>query len=183
MNVFSHECNNHLMLGKFTVRSIRRHIIISINDENLLYNIQIILIVYLYKQGFPGGSAVKNLLAIRETWVQSLGWENPLEKGIATHSSFLAWRTLWTEEPDSPWGHKQSDMMSEQISLYIYTYIHIHTFSGLLIMHSRAAYVGVCVCVCIQPPKCCLEIGLANLVFLSLLDMWLKQNKIFCVRR
>ena len=126
---------------------------------------------------------VKNPPTIWESWVQSLGWENPLEKGIATHSSFLAWRTLWTEEPDSPWGHKQSDMMSEQISLYIYTYIHIHTFSGLLIMHSRAAYVGVCVCVRIQPPKCCLEIGLANLVFLSLLDMWLKQNKIFCVRR
>ena len=34
-----------------------------------------------------------------ETWVQSLGWENPLEKGIATHSSILAWRIPWTEEP------------------------------------------------------------------------------------
>ena len=42
---------------------------------------------------------VKNLPAMQETWVQSLGRENPLEKGIATHSSILAWRIPWTEEP------------------------------------------------------------------------------------
>ena len=36
---------------------------------------------------------------IRETWVRSLGWDNPLEKGLATHSSILAWRIPWTEEP------------------------------------------------------------------------------------
>ena len=39
---------------------------------------------------------VKNPPAIQETWVQSLGWEDPLEKGMATHSSILAWRILWT---------------------------------------------------------------------------------------
>ena len=39
---------------------------------------------------------VKNLPAMRETWVQSLGWEDPLEKGKATHSSILAWRIPWT---------------------------------------------------------------------------------------
>ena len=42
---------------------------------------------------------VKNPLAIQETWVQSLGQEDPLEKGMATHSSILAWRIPWTEEP------------------------------------------------------------------------------------
>jgi len=42
--------------------------------------------------GFPGGSAGKNLPAMQETWVLSLGQEDPLEKGIATHSSILAWR-------------------------------------------------------------------------------------------
>ena len=42
---------------------------------------------------------VKNLPAIWETWVQSLGWEDPLEKEMATHSSILAWRIPWTEEP------------------------------------------------------------------------------------
>ena len=39
---------------------------------------------------------VKDLPAMRETWVQSLGWEDPLEKGKATHSSILAWRIPWT---------------------------------------------------------------------------------------
>ena len=39
---------------------------------------------------------VKNLPAMQDTQVQSLGWENPLEKEMATHSSVLAWRTLWT---------------------------------------------------------------------------------------
>ena len=42
---------------------------------------------------------VKILLAMQETWVQFLDWEDPLEKGMATHSSILAWRILWTEEP------------------------------------------------------------------------------------
>ena len=42
---------------------------------------------------------VKNLPAMQETWVPSLDWEDPLEEGMATHSSILAWRISWTEEP------------------------------------------------------------------------------------
>ena len=42
---------------------------------------------------------VKNLLAMQETWVQSLGWEDPLQKGMATHSSVLIWEIPWIEEP------------------------------------------------------------------------------------
>ena len=41
---------------------------------------------------------VKNLLAMKNTWVQFLGWEDPLEKRTATHSSILAWRNLWADE-------------------------------------------------------------------------------------
>ena len=44
---------------------------------------------------------VKHLPAVWETWVQSLGWEDPLEKEMATHSSTLAWKIPWTEEPGS----------------------------------------------------------------------------------
>ena len=47
-----------------------------------------------------------------DTWVRSLGWEDSLETGKATHSSILAWRILWT----SPWGHKELDT-TEQLSL------------------------------------------------------------------
>ena len=42
---------------------------------------------------------VKRLPVVPETWVRSLGWEDPLEKGMATHSSTLAWKIPWTEEP------------------------------------------------------------------------------------
>ena len=61
--------------------------------------------------GFPGGSVVKNLLAKPETWVQSLGWEDSLEEGLATHSSHLARRIPWTEEAGGlqSWGCKESD--------------------------------------------------------------------------
>jgi len=51
---------------------------------------------------FPVGSAVKNPPAMQEpqeTWVQFLGQEDPLEEGMASHSSILAWRIPWTEEP------------------------------------------------------------------------------------
>ena len=64
-----------------------------------------------FVNGFFGGSIcilraflvvqmVKNLPAMQETWVQSLGQEYSLEKGIATHSRILAWRIPWIEEPD-----------------------------------------------------------------------------------
>ena len=42
---------------------------------------------------------VKNVPAMQEGWVRSLGWEDPLEKGMATHSSTLAWKIPWTEKP------------------------------------------------------------------------------------
>ena len=42
----------------------------------------------------------KNMPAMQEMWVQSLGWQDPLEKELATHSSILAWEIPWTEEPD-----------------------------------------------------------------------------------
>ena len=45
------------------------------------------------------GQTVKRLPAMQETWVRSLGQEDPLENGMATHSSILAWRILWPEEP------------------------------------------------------------------------------------
>ena len=61
---------------------------------------------------------VKNLSAMRETWVQSLSWEDPLEKGMVTHPSILAWRIPWTGggATQAPGGHKELDM-TEQLSL------------------------------------------------------------------
>ena len=48
-------------------------------------------------QGFPVAQTVKDPPAMQETWVQSLGWEDHLENGMATHSSILAWRIPWME--------------------------------------------------------------------------------------
>ena len=55
---------------------------------------------------------VQNLPEIWETWVQSLGWADPLEKGTATHSSILAWRIPWTEA--IPYGTCKELYMTEQ---------------------------------------------------------------------
>ena len=57
--------------------------------------------VYLSSYGASlVAQAVRNLPAVQETRVPSLGWEDPLEKGMVTHSSILAWRIPWTEGPD-----------------------------------------------------------------------------------
>ena len=77
--------------------------------------------------GFPGSLVIKNLPAMQEpqeTRVQSLGWEDPLEEGMATHSSILAQRIPWTEEPgrlqsmDS--GRKESDKTEAKKALLLY---------------------------------------------------------------
>ena len=53
----------------------------------------------MYLMGFPGGSAVKNLPAMQEMQIWSLGREDPLKEDMVTHSSILAWEIPWTEEP------------------------------------------------------------------------------------
>ena len=65
---------------------------------------------------------VKNLPAMQESQVRSLGRKDLLEKGLATHSSVLAWKIPWTEEPGSysPWGHKELDT-TEQLTLLLLT--------------------------------------------------------------
>ena len=54
---------------------------------------------FTFTFNFPAGSDGKASATMRETWVRSLGWEDPLEKEMATHSSILAWRIPWMEEP------------------------------------------------------------------------------------
>ena len=77
-------------------------------------------------RGFPVGSAVKNLPANAETPVPSLGQEDPLEGGMAIHSSILAWRIPWTGEP----GRLQSMGLQrlKQVSMHTYIYTHTHTY-------------------------------------------------------
>ena len=76
---------------------------------------------------------VKNLPAMLETWVRSLGLEDSLEEEMATHSSILAWRMLWTEEP----GRLQS-MGSQRVGCNF----HIHFFPKDKIMHLFGGWKG-----------------------------------------
>ena len=69
------------------------------------------------ERSFPGGSVVKNLPAVWETWVQFLGWEDPLKEEMATPSSIFAWEIPWTEEPgklQSMGSQKRHDLVSKQ---------------------------------------------------------------------
>ena len=91
---------------------------------------------------------VKNLPAMQEAWVWSLGQEGPLEKGIATHSSILGWRTPWTEEPASPRGRRESDA-TEQLTLALPSkvknrrhLIHVHP-SYIYVYFTVYAYLWV----------------------------------------
>ena len=70
---------------------------------------------------FHSGSAVKNLPAMQETqemWVWSPGWEDPLEEGMATHSSILAWRIPWTEEPGGVHGVAKNQTQQKELSTH-----------------------------------------------------------------
>ena len=67
------------------------------------------MIRIIYWRGFYGASVIKNLPAMWEMWIRSLGQEDPLEKKMATHSSTIAWRITQTEEPDRLQS-KKSDM-------------------------------------------------------------------------
>ena len=73
---------------------------------------------------------VKNPPTMRETWVQSLGWEDPLGEGMVTHSSILAWRTPRAEEPAdySSWDRKSRIQLSthEKNAVYILRYTDIY---------------------------------------------------------
>ena len=68
--------------------------------------------------GFPVAQLLKNPPAIQQTQVQSLGWEDLLEKEIATHSSILTWRIPWTEEPSEFTVH---GVTTEQLTLSLFT--------------------------------------------------------------
>ena len=77
---------------------------------------------------------VKNLPAMQENQVWSLGQEDPLEKGMATHSSVLAWRIPWTEESGrlQSMGSQESDM-TELLSMRMHTQTHTHTHTSLVV--------------------------------------------------
>ena len=67
-------------------------------------------------QASPVAQGVKNLPAMQETWVRFLGWEDPLEEEMATHSSILAWKSPWTEEPGRLQSMGKESDMTERLT-------------------------------------------------------------------
>ena len=86
---------------------------------------------------------VKNRPAMRETLARFLDWEDPLQNGTATHSSILAWRIPWTEEPGrlGPWDCKESDM-TEQLSLSFFSLAEV--MFSFYFFPTRFFYVVAC---------------------------------------
>ena len=68
------------------------------------------------RRAFLVAQLVKNLPAMQETPVQFLGWEDPLEEGMATHSSILAWRIPWTEEPGGLQIHGDAESDTTEVT-------------------------------------------------------------------
>ena len=91
----------------------------------------------------------KNLPAMQETQVQSLGWEDPMEKGMATHSSILAWRIPWTEQPGGlqSMGHKESDT-TEGLTQDILTWLYQQRPYFQIRSHSQLPGVKTSTCLC-----------------------------------
>ena len=85
---------------------------------------------------------VKNLPARWETWVRSLSWEDPLQKGTATHSSILAWRIHGQRRLAgySPWGHKESDRTEQLILNHPIFLIRSHTARKILALKAPSAH-------------------------------------------
>ena len=73
-------------------------------------------------RGFPGSSDSKESACSQEAWVCTLGWEDPLEKGMATHFSILAWRIPWTEESGRLQFMRSQLDMTERLTLSSLSY-------------------------------------------------------------
>ena len=84
---------------------------------------------------------VKTPLLMLETWVWCLCWKDPLEKGMSTHFSILAWRIPWT----FPWGHKESDTTEQLYSLIVYLTI-TSSINYIFKNKNKARFIFVCLC-------------------------------------
>ena len=124
----------------------------------------------MYKiEGFPDVSALKNLPAMQETWVRSLGGENPLEEETETHSSILAWRIPWTEELDRLWSMgsqrvRHNWATNTSLSLYwLLPYLSASLLTKLEDIH----------CQCMLSPICLFPFSLESpLIIFSLFLSW-----------
>ena len=101
--------NRYMRRGNSLNESQKAHFLVLSLPETVLGLWHCVILCKLRNRVFPGGSAVKNSPAMKEMWVQSLGQQDPLEEGMATHYSSLAWRIPLIGEP----GRLQSITVTE----------------------------------------------------------------------
>ena len=110
-------------------RTLKSHLQHHSSKTSILWCLAFFMVQLSYPWASLVAQMVKNLPAVRETWGPPLGWEDPLEKGTATHSSNLAWKIPWTEKP----GMLQS-MGSERVGhdwvTFIFTFSYLNMTTG-----------------------------------------------------
>ena len=106
-------------------------------------------LLHLPSWASPVAQLVKNLPAMQETWVRSLGWKNPLEKGKATHSSILAWRIPWTGHKESDTTKRLSLCFTSPSSFFYYLTFTLFLPSSLLSFSVFLTSLSLSVCVCL----------------------------------
>ena len=114
------------------------HDVLLVNDfENMCHDLEASLVAQI----------VKNLPAIKQTWAQSLGWEDPLEMGMATHSSILPWRIPLTEEPS-----RLQSMGSQRVGHdWVTTFSTVSLYIFFKIINIFYILVSRCACVYFSP--------------------------------
>ena len=95
-------------------------------NEKMIRRFQ--LLISMVKQTFLVTQMVKNLPAVQETQVWSLSWEDPLEKGMATHSSILVWKIPWTEEAGRPQSMGSQRVVHDATNNFTFHFRHINIF-------------------------------------------------------
>ena len=120
---------NHALL--WTVTKSHRMFITHILFLLTFLKLFLKLILYIYIWASLVAQRLKHLPAMQETWVRSLGWEDPLEKGMATYSSILAWRIPWMEEPGGLPSTGSQRVGHDWATSLIYIYIYMATSYGM----------------------------------------------------
>ena len=104
---------------------------------NYIYNwCRYIIYIHIYPSIWVSlvAQMVKNPPALQETWLWSVAWEDPLEEGMATHSSILTWRMPWTEEPGGLQSMGSQRVRHGWVTKHIYPYTHTHTHTHIRVM-------------------------------------------------